>query len=143
MKHYIESFAKPVLTVPPHETLASVAGIMSRRNVGAVVVTEHHHPVGIITDRDLALALALGGGATTPQTPVVQVMTSPVETVLASDGVFEVTQTMRERNVRRLVVVDREGDILGIVTLDDLLRLLSKELSNLVSAIAPAEMRAH
>jgi len=140
MKHYIESFTKPVLTAPPNETLAGVADLMAQRNVGAVIVTDHHHPVGIITDRDLALALALRGA--TPQTPVAQVMTTPVETILAHDGVFEATQVMRERNVRRLVVVDAEEEIVGIVTLDDLLRLLSRELSNLVAAIEP-EMAVH
>jgi len=135
MKHYIESFAKPVLTAGPKDTLAAAARIMAQHNVGAVIVVENHQPVGIVTDRDLALALAVSGA--TPQTPVVQVMTTPVETIHLSDGVFQATQIMREKNVRRLAVVDDDGELAGIVTLDDLLRLLSRELSNLVAGLEP------
>jgi CBS domain-containing protein len=108
---------------------------MELHNVGAVVILEHHRPVGIVTDRDLALALALRGAS--PRTPVVRVMTTPVETIAAGEGVFQATQAMREHHVRRLVVVDDEDEVVGIVTLDDLLRLLSRELSNLAEGISP------
>jgi len=135
MKHYIEHFAKPVLTLGPADSLAAAARIMAKHNVGAVVVVESRQPVGIVTDRDLALALAVDGA--TPLTPVVKVMTTPIETISMREGVFQATQVMRERNVRRLAVVDDEEEIAGIVTLDDLLRLLSSELSNLVECISP------
>lgn len=135
MKHYIESFAKPVLTAAPDEPLAKVADTMAQHNVGAVVVVEGHNPVGIVTDRDLALALALDGA--TPKTPVARVMSSPIEIIPLRAGVFEATQVMRERNVRRLAVVDEDGELAGFVTRDDLLRLMSSELANLVEAIRP------
>jgi CBS domain-containing protein len=135
MIRYVENFAKPVLTAAPDDSLASVASTLEQHNVGAVVILEHRRPVGILTDRDLALALALHGA--TPRTPVVRVMTTPVETVAAGAGVFQATQAMREYHVRRLAVVDDEGELVGIVTLDDLLRLLSRELSNLAEGIAP------
>ena len=139
MKRYVENFAKKVLVAAPGDTLASVGRTMAEHHVGAVVVVENRRPVGIVTDRDLALALALG--AATPQAPVVKVMASPVETIAAGDGVFQATEVMRERNVRRLAVVDDNDELAGIVTLDDLLRLLSRELANLVEGIAP-EIRA-
>jgi CBS domain-containing protein len=135
MKRYIECFLKPVQTARPHDTLASVARTMARHNVGAVVVVEAGRPVGIVTDRDLALALAVEEA--TPQTPAVRIMTSPVETIQASDGAFQATQAMRENKVRRLAVVDEEGTLTGIVTMDDLLRLLTRELSNLAEGIGP------
>lgn len=140
MKRYIESFAKPVLTAAVTDPLSVVAQTLAKHNVGAVVIVENHRPVGILTDRDLALALAVQGA--TPRTPVVQVMRAPIETIVVGDGVFQATQAMRERNVRRLAVVDDEGGLVGIVTLDDLLRLLSRELANLVEGIAP-EMQVH
>jgi CBS domain-containing protein len=135
MKRYIEDFAKPVLTAVPRDPLGVVARIMEQHNVGAVIVVENHRPVGILTDRDLALALGAGGA--TPQTPIAQVMTTPIETIAAGDGVFQATSVMRDHNVRRLAVVDDDGELVGIVTLDDLLRLLSRELSNLVEGIVP------
>jgi CBS domain-containing protein len=139
MKHYVEDFAKQVWTAAPTDSLGSVGRIMAEHHIGAVVVVEHRRPVGVVTDRDLALALAVGGA--TPQTPAVQVMTSPAETITVGDGVFQATQAMRERNMRRMAVVDDEGELIGIVTLDDLLRLLSRELSNLAEVITP-EKRA-
>jgi CBS domain-containing protein len=135
MKRYVESFTKPVQTASPNDTLGSVARTMADHNVGTVVVVENHRPVGIVTDRDLALALGVHGA--TVQTPVVRVMTTPAESIAQGEGVFQATQVMRERNVRRLVVVDEDDELAGIVTLDDLLRLLSRELSNLVEGIAP------
>ncbi len=135
MNRYVENFAKPVRTAAPNDPLGSVARTMDEHNVGAVVVVENNRPVGIVTDRDLALALA--AHSATPQTPVVRVMVSPVETIVQGDGVFQATQAMRERHVRRLAVVDENDELVGIVTLDDLLRLLSRELANLVEGIGP------
>jgi len=132
---YVENFFKKVQTAGLSESLASVAHRMEQHNVGAVVIVENQRPVGIVTDRDLALEL--GARGTTPETPVVKIMTTPVETVARDVGVFGATQAMRELNVRRLVVVDDDGFLCGIVTLDDLLRLLSRELANLTEGIKP------
>lgn len=132
---YLESFFKPVQAAGPGETLASVARRMEQHNVGAVVIVENQRPVGIVTDRDLALEL--GARGTSPQTPVVKVMATPVEIVPQDVGVFGATQAMQEWNVRRLVIVDDNGFLVGIVTLDDLLRLLSRELTNLSEGIKP------
>jgi signal-transduction protein with cAMP-binding, CBS, and nucleotidyltransferase domain len=129
----IETFVKKVVTVLPCESLSSVARAMDQHNVGAVVIAENRKPVGIITDRDLALQL--GAHGVSPQTPVVKVMTSPVQTVARDDGVFDTTQAMMELRVRRLPVVDDDGELVGLVTLDDLLRVLSGELSSLVQGV--------
>jgi len=139
MMRYVENFAKRVTTVAPDETLEAVGRAMAEHNLGAVVVVQNHRPVGMVTDRDLALALTVNKA--TPHTPVARVMTTPVETIAAGDGTFQATQVMRERHVRRLAVVDDEGELIGLVALDDLLRLLSRELTNLVEGIEP-EMRA-
>jgi len=131
----IEKFVKHVVTVQPNEALSSVARLMERRNVGAVVVVEHDRPVGIVTDRDLALQLAARG--ISPATPVARIMSTPPVTVGRDEGVFDTTQTMKEAGVRRLPVVDDDNHLVGIVTLDDLLRVLSRELSNLIEGIKP------
>jgi CBS domain-containing protein len=132
---YVENFAKKVVTVTPEDSLQTVARVMEERNVGAVVVVEQGTPVGIVTDRDLALELGVRG--TSLRAPVVRVMATPVETIGNKEGVFAATGAMRDANVRRLVVVDDDGRLVGIVTLDDLLRLLSRELANLVEGISP------
>ena len=129
----IESFVKKVVTAEPGDTLASVAQLMEQHNVGAVVVVEHRKPVGIVTDRDLALQL--GARGVPAQTAVVKIMKQPIRVVYRDDGVFDVTEAMVDNGVRRLPVVDNDEQLVGLVTLDDLLRVLSRELSNLAQGI--------
>jgi CBS domain-containing protein len=123
---------KPV-TAGPTEPLSAVARRMQEHNVGAVVIVEGQKPVGIITDRDLALALGAQGVAL--QEPVKSVMIAPVRTIPEGAGIFAATQCMRDVGVRRLAVVDNDGRLVGIVSLDDLLRLLGGELYNLAEGI--------
>ena len=106
---------------------------MEKENVGAVVVTEGKRPVGIVTDRDLALAVCVRGAS--PLDHVQNVMTCPVATISRDDGVFSATQQMMEHAVRRLPVVDKSGGLVGLVALDDLLLLLSRELQSMAEGI--------
>ena len=111
------------------ETARVAAERMRQRGVGTLVVTDREkRPVGILTDRDLALrVLAAGrdGGATlvremmTPD-PKVATEETPIEDALAR---------MKSGAFRRLPVVDGAGRLVGIVTLDDVLVLLSEEFA--------------
>ena len=123
---------KPV-TAKPKDSLALVGASMKRENVGAIVVTEGKRPVGIITDRDLALAICVDGKS--PQEHVQNVMTVPVTTIGNQDGVFKATQLIMDRAVRRLPVVDKNGDLVGLLALDDLLLLLSRELQSMAEGV--------
>jgi CBS domain-containing protein len=128
-------FTRDVVTAGPDEALAGVARRMQDHNVGTVVIVEDARPVGIITDRDLALAL--GARGLSPQAPAREVMTRHVLAVPEDTGVFTATRFIQESNVRRLPVVDREDRLVGLVSLDDLLRWLARELSNLAEGIGP------
>ena len=128
-------FTRAVITAGPDEALAGIARRMQEHNVGTVVVVEVGRPVGIITDRDLALAL--GARGLSPQAPAREVMTRHVLAVPEDTGVFTATRFIQDRKVRRLPVVDREDRLVGLVSLDDLLRWLARELSNLAEGIGP------
>jgi CBS domain-containing protein len=136
----VESFVRPVVSASPRDSLAAVAGLMETHNVGAVVIVEDHRPVGIVTDRDVALAVA--ARERSPQTAAAAVMTAPAQTITPREGVFAATLAMKENHVRRLPVVDDNGWLVGIVTLDDVLRVLGRELHNLLDALEP-EMLVH
>lgn len=123
----------------PQDSLAEVARLMQAENVGAVVITEKTRPVGIVTDRDLAFAVCTGG--CNPQDEIQSVMTCPVETIYGDEGVYNATQKMMELAVRRLPVVNYMGNLIGLVSLDDLLLLLSRELHQLAEGIQ-AETKA-
>jgi CBS domain-containing protein len=128
-----EIFTRSVVTAGPEETLAAVALRMQEHNVGTVVIVEDRRPVGIVTDRDLALAL--GAQGVSVQAQVQKVMTPHVLAIPEDTGIYTATKFMREREVRRLPIVDREDRLVGIVTLDDLLRFLGRELYNLAEGI--------
>jgi len=130
-------FSKYVVTAAPQETLEAVALQMQKHNVGMVVVVEDRRPVGIVTDRDLALALAVQGAP--PHAPVEGVMTRKVLAIPDEMDVFAATRFIRECGVRRLPIVDRDDRLVGVVTLDDLVRFLGAELQNLAAGIE-AEM---
>jgi CBS domain-containing protein len=128
-----DMFTRKVVTAGPGETLASVARRMQEHNVGTVIIVEDQRPVGIVTDRDVALALGMQG--ITPQDLVQKVMTRHVRTIADDAGIYTATKYMRDGEVRRLPVVDGAGRLVGIVSLDDLLRFLGRELYNLAEGI--------
>src|SRR5579864_5931138 len=126
-------FTKYVVTAEPFETLAAVARKMLDHNVGTVVVVEERRPVGIVTDRDLAMALGAQGFAT--QAQVQKIMSKHVLAIPEDTGIYTATKFMNDRGVRRLPVVDSQDRVVGIVTMDDVLRFLGKEMYNVGQAI--------
>jgi CBS domain-containing protein len=126
-------FPQRVVSAGPEESLAAVALRMQEHNVGTVVVVEDQRPVGIITDRDLALAL--GAKGISPQAPARKEMTRHVQAIPEDMGIFTATNFIKDLGVRRLPIVDSEDHLVGLVSLDDLLQFLVRELSNLVEGV--------
>jgi CBS domain-containing protein len=128
-----ELFTKGSVTAGPDDTLAAVALLMQEHNVGAVVIVENQRPVGIITDRDLALAF--GARGVDRQAKVHTVMTRRVLAIPDDTGVLAATKYIRECGVRRLPIVDAQDRMVGMVSLDDLVELLARELFNVAEGI--------
>ena len=123
---------KPV-TARLNDTLAIVARTMKKENVGAVVISQDDRPLGLVTDRDLALAVC--SGEYTPNDSVRNVMTCPVETIPDDDGIYRAAQRMMELAVRRLPVVNKQGALVGLVSMDDLIQLISHELQYMAEGV--------
>ncbi|MFB6105605.1 MAG: cyclic nucleotide-binding/CBS domain-containing protein [Halobacteriaceae archaeon] len=129
-----------VVTVRIDDTLLTAAETLRDAGVGSAVVLDvDGAPCGIVTDRDLVV-YGLDHVDALEHTVVDEVMSADLFTVAASAGVFDVVERMREERVRRVPVVEG-GDLVGIVTLDDLVVLLARELSGLADVIE-AEMPA-
>jgi CBS domain-containing protein len=126
-------FTREVVSARADETLAALARLMQERHVGSVVVVEDRHPVGIVTDRDLALAL--GARGLSPEATAREVMSCHVLAVPDDSDVFTVTRYLRDGEVRRLPIVDRDDRLVGMVSLDDVLGRLGRELFNLAEGI--------
>ena len=129
---------REVITVQRDATVLHAAVLMRQHHVGDVVVIENRKnktvPIGIVTDRDIVVELV----ATELDCNVITVgdiIITKLIVVKDSAGVFEAIQLMANKGVRRLPVVDDDGGLVGIITLDDLLLLLSKELAALTKLV--------
>jgi signal-transduction protein with cAMP-binding, CBS, and nucleotidyltransferase domain len=91
-------------------------------------------PLGIITDRDIVLAL-VAKNVSPDAVSADDVMSEPLETVNESDEVWQALERMRSRGVRRLPVLGAQGELVGIVAADDLLELVAEELTSLARII--------
>lgn len=127
-----------VVTADPETPVQSLAERMADENVGSIVITEGDEPVGVVTDRDLAVR-ALTDAAPTDLAAEHVLSESPV-TVPADAGFYEATELMSEHGIRRLPVTN-DGNLVGIVTADDLHELLADEqeqFANVIRAQRPA-----
>lgn len=122
--------------VEPHESVQFAARRMHDRKVGAlVVVNKSQEPIGIVTDRDLTVRV-LAEGLDSVQTPVAEVMTRPARSIPEAAPIEEAVRMMRRGAFRRLPVVDEAGQLAGLVTLDDILSLLTEELREIGGVLA-------
>ncbi|MBI1902503.1 MAG: CBS domain-containing protein [Planctomycetia bacterium] len=120
---------RDVDTAEAHESVQVAAERMQERGVGTLVVLNAaQEPIGIVTDRDLtARVLARRRDAT--QTPLSEVMT-PGPTTISEEATIESgLSLMRSGGFRRLPVVDRDGKLVGLLSLDDVLTLLAEEFN--------------
>ena len=123
-----------VVSVSPHTSIAFVTNLMKEKNIGCVIITEDHKPVGIATDRDLALRQN-GRIEEKESEPISTIMTTDVQTIRKDTGIFSAVQVMKSSRVRRLPVVDMGGRLVGLITVDDILRLLARELGEIARVI--------
>lgn len=101
----------------PDETVCEAARAMAALDAGVLPVAEHDRVIGVLTDRDIALrAVATRKG---PDTPVREVMTPEVQYCYEDEEVELVASRMGELRVRRLLVVNRDKGLVGIVSLGD------------------------
>ncbi|ELZ21738.1 signal transduction protein with CBS domains [Haloterrigena salina JCM 13891] len=124
---------KNVVTAGPDTELETVAQRLASNNVGAAVVTEGEEPVGIVTDRDIALEVAQSDDVAA--TPAEDVMTAGLTTLREDADAIEISRAIKEENARRFPVVDENGELTGIVTLDDLVATIGEQLDNVADTI--------
>lgn len=119
---------REVYTARPDENARKAARRIQVRNVGTlVVVGDDDEPVGLVTDRDLAVRV-LAERLDPEQTRVKDVMTSKLRRMPLSTPIEDALNSMRSGTFRRVVVVDADDKLIGILSLDDVLALLAEEM---------------
>jgi CBS domain-containing protein len=113
-----------ILAVEPEHTLSEAARYMRERGVGSAVVIEEGPP-GIITERDLLRAIADGADPTS--TKVGAYRTPNAVTITLTWHVVDAARTMMERGFRHLIVLDEAGQIVGMLSIRDMVRGLLED----------------
>jgi CBS domain-containing protein len=139
-----EMCVRYVIVCNRNTTIHEAAELMRQHHVGDLVVVDElpgrRIPVGIITDRDIVVSVIA-----MKLDPAVFVagdlLTEPVATIREDRGVFEAIQQMRMHGVRRMPVVDQQGGLAGIVSIDDLIQLLAEEMTELAKLISQEQAR--
>jgi CBS domain-containing protein len=125
-------FIRPVITARPDESVADLARKLRDHHVGCVVVERDGRAFGIVTDRDVAIRV-VAEGLDAKTTKAQDVATLDPVVVRDIEGPETAARRMREYGVRRLPVVDERGGLRGIITADDLVRVLGGELGDLAA----------
>ncbi|HEX6004923.1 MAG TPA: CBS domain-containing protein [Burkholderiales bacterium] len=130
---------REVVCASRETTVYDAAQLMRQRHVGTLVVVDEFSvrrvPVGIVTDRDIVVEVNAVG--LDPKTITLgDIMDEALVTVSEGAGLHEAMGAMRAKGVRRLPVVGKEGELVGILAVDDLLELLGDELSDVARIIA-------
>lgn len=114
-----------VLSLPPEETLSKALSLMADNNISFIVIaSEENKPLGLITERDI---LKNVWNKQADDLQVTDVMSSPVLTISPDEDVMSAIHTLVLRNIRHLVVVDKDKKICGVLTLTDFLQKLGFE----------------
>jgi CBS domain-containing protein len=114
-----EVMTRGVECVRPDDTLQTAARKMRDLDVGPMPVCDNDRLAGMLTDRDITIR-AVAEGKDPRTAPVRDVMTEGIEYCFEDDDVKVAARHMRDRQVRRLVVLNRDKRLAGIVSLGDL-----------------------
>ncbi len=114
-----EILTREVETIAPNTSIKEAAQRMRSMDVGALPVCDGRRLLGMVTDRDLTIRM-LAEGRDPVNTPVSEAMTPDVRVAFADQDVTEAADIMQREQIRRLPVVDRERQLVGIVSLGDL-----------------------
>jgi CBS domain-containing protein len=114
-------------SVGPGDTMSAAAKLMWDHDIGCVPVVDHENRViAMLTDRDICMAAYLKNRTLTDMT-VAEAMSKDLCACRRNDDVEKAEKLMQEAQVRRLPVMDREGHLVGILSLNDLAREAARE----------------
>jgi CBS domain-containing protein len=133
-----------VASCTPQLTIVEAARLMRQYHTGDLVVLdngdEEREPVGIITDRDIVVEV-LAKGLDPAKTTVREIMSTQLVVASASEDYAEALQRMATHGVRRVPVIDEERCVVGIVTLDDMLRVHAAQANRLLDIVGKEQVR--
>jgi CBS domain-containing protein len=138
--------SKGVITETADQNIYAACRIMHKNNIGCVIILRknggsHEKPLGIITERDVVRLLGRLDSALI-HSPLSNTMSKPLITISINSSIKEAIQTMQQKNIRRLVIVDKEK-MVGIITNKDIFRAIMNNQTLIPSLLNDELMREH
>lgn len=110
-----------IITAHPQQTIQEALGILAAHNIGALLVVDtNNNLVGILSERDIVRKAATDANVFTLS--IATVMTTNVVTALPQDDLMSVAHTMTERRFRHIPILDRDGELIGLISIGDVLK---------------------
>jgi PAS domain S-box-containing protein len=140
VKKVSQVMTKILVTISKDMTVSKALSDMARQSLSCLVIAQDDRPVGILTERDVARLLVDRGDVW--QLKVEEVMSSPVQTLSQQTPVHEAAKLMQQEKIRRVVVVDEDGKIVGLTTQSDIVKgLEGKYVETLKEVIKEKEVK--
>jgi predicted transcriptional regulator len=130
-----ELMSKHPVKLQGSSPVVEAARQMQAADVGAIIVEQDSRASGIVTDRDIAIR-AVAQGRDPASTPVSEICSTDLATVSPDDDIERAVQLMRDKAIRRLLVVDAQNTALGIISLGDL--ALERDSQSVLGQISAA-----
>lgn len=111
--------SKPVKTIDLNKNVKSAAILMSKTNVGSLVVTKNNKPIGMLTDTDI-IKRVVAKGKVVSKVKVKDVMSRPLIFIRPNDTYLEAARKLKKNNIKRLPVISDKGKLVGLVSMTDI-----------------------
>ena len=127
-----EAMTKNPVTVKPNSSVQDVAKIMSEKKIGSIIISGNGELSGILTERDLVRKV-LAMGKDPKSVKVKEIMSKPVVRINENSDLLDASELMKKKNIRRLVVVDKTKKIVGILSTNDMARVMRRAVEELTT----------
>ena len=125
VRQLLDAKGRAIYSVDPEDPVLEAIQLMADRHVGALLVMKGEELTGIVSERDYARKVILLGRSSS-DTPVWQIMSSPVHTVTPDQSVQQCMRLMTERRVRHLPVIE-QGHVVGVISIGDLVKTVMEQ----------------
>lgn len=131
---------KKVVTCSPSCPIMEAAKKMRKKTISSVVVVEGKKPVGIVTERDFTRKV-VSVNLDTKKNPVNKIMTSPVISISPNSNIYYANEYMQKKKFRRFPIVNKKGELIGIITQRDLLNYFTAQRKKFVMQSLSKKLR--
>lgn len=127
LRQFLESKNKPLVSISPEQTVLRALEIMVQYDIGALPVLDGKRLAGVFSERDYARKVILQG-KTSKETKVSEIMSGDTVHVTPEARIEECMAIMTEKHVRHLPILDNEEQVIGIISIGDVVKeLLSQQ----------------